>query len=110
VVGVDGEYAGGVGECAPVDKCMLEWDGDSAVGEDEDAIHFCGEGDLYASGNVAGGVGAEVGAVGDFWREVWCVRSKVQGREPCGWLWRCAYSRAVWCRSVESQCGGALCR
>jgi hypothetical protein len=67
VVRGDYECASGVGECAAVEECVLEWDGGSAVGGDEDAIYAHGEGNLYVVGDVwqGGGVRAEVGAVGD---------------------------------------------
>jgi hypothetical protein len=36
------------------------------------------------------------------------VRSIVKDVELFGWLWSCVYSRAVWWRSVESQCEGGI--
>jgi hypothetical protein len=36
------------------------------------------------------------------------VRSKVKGVELSRWLCSCAYSRAVWWRSVESHCEGGM--
>jgi hypothetical protein len=48
---------------------------------------------LDAGGDVwrGGGVGAEVGAIGKFFREMWCVRSKVEGEGLSGWLNLCIF-------------------
>jgi hypothetical protein len=50
-----------------VKKCLFEGDSGCAVGGDEYAVHFCGEGYLDVGGDVGGRgeVGAVVGAVGE---------------------------------------------
>jgi hypothetical protein len=44
----------------------------------------------------------------DFWGDVGRVRSNGKGDEYWDWLWRLIYSRAVWWRSVDSQCEGGM--
>ena len=52
MVGGDVEGASGVGEGSSVCVCVVQRDGDSAVGGDDDAVHVGVEGNLYAGGDV----------------------------------------------------------